>query len=48
MITSYFFFQKTCYHGNHMTHLVALPKSKAIVLFREQVGENFWNSYIIC
>ena len=42
------FFQKTSYHGNHITHLVAPPKSKAIALLREQVGEIFSNSYITC
>ena len=29
-------------------HLVALPKSKAIVLLREQVDEIFSNFYITC
>ena len=43
-----YFFQKTCYRGNHIMHLVAPPKSKAIVLLREQVGEIFSNSYITC
>ena len=44
IITSYFF-QKTCYRGNDITHSVAPPKSKAIVLLREWVGEIFPNSY---
>ena len=47
IITSYFF-QKTCYHGNHKMHSVASPKSKAFVLFREQVNEIFSNSYTTC
>ena len=42
------FFQKTCYHGNHIMHSVVPPNSKAIVLLREQVGEIFSNSYITC
>ena len=45
IIASYFF-QKTCYHGNHIMHSVALPKSKVIVLLREQAGEIFSNSYV--
>ena len=47
LIASYFF-QKTCYHGNHIMHSVAPPKSKAIALLREQIGEIFSNSYITC
>ena len=47
-IISSYFFQKNCYHGNHIMHSVAPPKSKAIVLLREQVGEIFSNSYITC
>ena len=42
------FFQKTCYHGNHITHLVAPPISKAIGLLKEQVGKIFSNSSITC
>ena len=44
----YIFFQKTYYHGNYIMHSVAPPKSKAVVLLREQVGEIFSNSYITC
>ena len=47
-IISLDFFQKTCYHGNHIMHSVAPPKSKAIMLLREQIGEIFSNSYITC
>ena len=47
-IISSYFFQRTCYHGNHITHSVAPPKSKAIVLLREQDCEIFSNSYITC
>ena len=47
-IISSYFFQKTCYHGNHIMHSVATQKSKAIVLLRERVGEIFSNSYISC
>ena len=47
IIASYFF-QKTCYHGNDITHSVAPPESKAIVLLRERVGEIFSNSHITC
>ena len=43
-IISSYFFQKTCYHGNHIMHSIAPAKSKAIVLLREQVGEIFSNS----
>ena len=46
-VTEYFF-QKTCYHGNDIMHSVAPPKSKAIVLLRERIGEIFSNSYITC
>ena len=42
------FFQKSCYHGNDITHSVAPPESKAIVLSRERVGEIFSNSHITC
>ena len=35
--------QGTCYHGNYVTHSVAPPNSKAVVLLREQVGEIFSN-----
>ena len=35
--------QGTCYHGNYVTHSVAPPNSKAVVLLREQVGEIFLN-----
>ena len=37
-----YFFQKICYHGNHITHSVEPPKSKAIVLLRELAGEIFY------
>ena len=47
-IISLYFFQKNCYHGNHIMHSVAPPKLKAIMLFGEQVGEIFSNSYITC
>ncbi len=47
-IISLYFFQKTCYHDNHIMHSVAPLKSKAIMLLREQVGEIFSNSYITC
>ena len=47
-ISTSYFFQKTCYHSNHIMHSVAPPKSKAIVLLREQVGEIFLNFYITC
>ena len=47
-IISLYFFQKTCYHGNHIMHLVAPPKSKAIGLLKEQVGKIFSNSSITC
>ena len=40
------FSRKPVTNGNHIMHSVALPKSKAIVLLREQVGEIFSNSYI--
>ena len=48
VIESLHFFQKTCYHGNDIMLSVAPPKSKAIVLLRERVGEIFSNSYIAC
>ena len=47
-IITLYFFQKICYHGNHITHSVAPPKSKAIASVRKQVGEIFSNSYITC
>ena len=44
----YIFFKKICYHGNHITHSFAPPRSKLIVLLRELVGEIILNSCITC